>query len=360
MQKPQPESDQKLEYVTCCLCGEGTFDNVLTSYSVDSSGNKPLGDVGRGERERFNLVKCRNCGLQLVNPRPARQDMGRYYSEDYYAHTSLKIRKPRGNSSLPGKWASFKDDVRRLIRIRFYNYPHSQEDKGKGVSFFKNIFVWYFYLTYRSRLDILPFTGKGRILDIGCGNGRWLSALRKLGWQTSGVEKNRGASGYARDKLHLDVRTGDLLDYRYRDKSFDVVTMWHSLEHLYDPLRTLKEIGRILNNNGLLVIAVPNIDCFIARVFKTYWYGLQLPIHLIAFTPESITKMLKSAGFDVKKIFYDRRGATLKLSLLNLRGGKYGFLSGLSHLKALIKMFNFVLAMFGSCDIIVIHAGKKG
>jgi predicted SAM-dependent methyltransferase len=135
--------------------------------------------------------------------------------------------------------------------------------------------------------------------------------------------------------------------------------MWHSLEHFYDPLDTLKEIGRILNNNGLLVVAVPNIDSFVAKVFKTYWYGLQLPIHLIAFTSESITKMLKSAGFDVKKIFYDRRGATLRLSLLNLKEGKYRFLSKLSRFKTSIKMINFVLAMFGSCDIIVFHARKK-
>jgi hypothetical protein len=104
---------------------------------------------------------------------------------------------------------------------------------------------------------------------------------------------------------------------------------------------------------------VPNIDSFVAKVFKTYWYGLQLPIHLIAFTPESIAKMLKSAGFDVKKIFYDRRGATLRLSLLNLKEGKYRFLSKLSRFKTSIKMINFVLAMFGSCDIIVIHARKK-
>ena len=79
-------------------------------------------------------------------------------------------------------------------------------------------------------------------------------------------------------------------------------------------------------------------DLFPAKVFKTYWYGLQLPIHLIAFTPESITKMLKSAGFDVKKIFYDRRGATLRLSLLNLKEGKYRFLSKLSRFKTSIKM----------------------
>jgi 2-polyprenyl-3-methyl-5-hydroxy-6-metoxy-1,4-benzoquinol methylase len=208
-------------------------------------------------------------------------------------------------------------------------------------------------------LDIIPFSGEGKILDIGCGNGRYLSSLKKQGWQTYGIEQNPGASKYARDELHLNVNTGDLLNCKYQNKYFDVITMWHSLEHLYEPLPTLKEIKKILINDGLLVISVPNIDSFVARIFKTYWYGLQLPIHLITFTTDSITKMLESAGFDVKKIHYDRRNSTLKLSLLNLKDGKYRLLSKLSHLKVLIKMFNFILAMFRSCDIIVIHAQKR-
>ena len=253
----------------------------------------------------------------------------------------------------------FQRRYKKAYPIRFYNYPHNSEENKNSVGFHKKFFLWFFYLTYRSRLDIIPFAGEGRLLDIGCGNGRYLSTMRKLGWRTSGVEKSPKASRYAKEELHLDVNTGDLLDYKYHDKSFDAVTMWHSLEHLYEPFQTLKEIGRMLNNDGLLVVAVPNIDSLVAKVFKTYWYGLQLPIHLIAFTPDSITKMLNSAGFDVQKIYYDRRGSTLRLSLLNLKDGKYRFLSRLSSFKGAIKMLNFILAKFGSCDIIVIHSRKK-
>ncbi len=359
MSNLQSKEVQNLEYASCCLCGENTFDNVLISNSISSSNHQHPDNNCDSAGETFNLVKCRNCGLQQVNPRPAKQHIGHYYADDYYAHTSLKDKKPKKEGTFFSKWAHYKDDVRRLIRIRFYNYPQSLEDKNRKVSIFKKIFSWFFFLTYRSRLDIIPFTGEGKILDIGCGNGRLLSTMRKYGWQTYGIEKNPKASKYARDELHLDVKTGELLHNKYENNFFDVVTMWHSLEHLYDPLYTLKEIGRILNNNGRLVVAIPNIDSFVARIFKTYWYGLQLPIHLIAFTPESITKMLKCAGFDVNKIYYDRRSATLKLSLLNLKDGKYSFFSKLSRFKSLIKMFNFVLSVFGSCDIIVIHARKK-
>ncbi len=359
MQNSQLKAGEKYEYVPCCLCGKNTFDKVLTSQCVNSHSQHYFAEEVGNVREKFNLVRCTNCGLQQVNPRPVKQYIGHYYSEDYYAHTSLKSKKPGKKSSFLKKWIDFKDDMRRLIRKRFYSYPYNCEENKNDVCFHKKIFLWFFYLTYRSRLDVIPFTGEGRLLDIGCGNGRYLSTMRKLGWQTSGVEKSPKASRYAREELHLDVNTGDLLDSKYHDKSFDAVTMWHSLEHLYEPFQTLKEIGRMLNNDGLLVVAVPNIDSFVAKIFKTYWYGLQLPIHLIAFTPDSITKMLKSAGFDVQKIYYDRRGSTLRLSLLNLKDGKYRFLSRLSSFKGAIKMLNFILAKFGSCDIIVIHSRKK-
>ncbi len=273
MQNSQSKEEQNLEYASCGLCCENTFDDVLISNGVSSSNHQPLDGKGNSIKEEFNLVRCRSCGLQQVSPRPTKQHIGYYYAEDYYAHTSLRVKKPKEKSFFLNKWTDFKDNVRRLIRERFYSYPCSQEDKDRKVGLLKRIFIWFFYLTYRSRLDIIPFTGEGKVLDIGCGNGRFLSTMRKFGWQPYGVEKNPKASKYARDELHLDVKTGDLLHCEYKDSSFDAVTMWHSLEHIYDPLDTLKEIGRILNNNGLLVVAVPNIDSFVAKVFKTYWYG---------------------------------------------------------------------------------------
>ncbi len=318
-----------------------------------------LETADKNRNDVFRLVKCKNCGLQYLNPRPTKQQIGHYYSEDYYAHIPRKGKNPKKRNLFLEKWMHSKNNIRNLIRTNFYNYPHTTGEDKKTPSSYKKILLWFFYLTYRSRLDVIPFTGEGKILDIGCGNGRYLSTLKKQGWQTYGIERNPKASKYARDKLHLAVKTGDLLDCEYQDKFFDVITMSHSLEHLYEPLATLKEIKRILRNDGLLVITIPNIDSFVAKTFKEYWYGLQLPVHLISFTTDSITKMLDKAGFKVKKAFYDRRNSTLKLSLLNLKDGKYRLLSKLSRLKTLIKMFNFILAMFGSCDIIVVHAQNK-
>jgi SAM-dependent methyltransferase len=359
MSNTQFKVKKELEYIPCYLCGKDTHETILTSHSGNTPISHPAETAGSNRNDVFRLVKCNNCGLQYVNPRPIKQQIGYYYSEDYYAHIPRKDKKTKGKNFFPRKWMDSKNNIRNLIRINFYNYPYTPGEDKESLHSYKKTLLWFFYITYRSRLDVIPFSGKGRILDIGCGNGRYLSTLKKLGWQTYGVEQNPKASKYARDELHLNVITGDLLNCEYQDKYFDAITMWHSLEHLYEPLNTLIEIRRILNNDGLLIISVPNIDSFVARIFKTYWYGLQLPIHLIAFTTDSITKMLESAGFDVKKIYYDRRNSTSRLSLLNLKHGKYSLFSKLSYFKTLIKMFNFTLAMFRSCDIIVIHAQKR-
>ncbi|OHC01370.1 MAG: hypothetical protein A3H23_06480 [Planctomycetes bacterium RIFCSPLOWO2_12_FULL_40_19] len=348
--------EQKLEHISCYLCGKDTYETIITSHSTTST---PFKTSVKDRDEVFKLVKCKSCGLHYINPRPIKQQIGYYYSEDYYAHNPLKKKKPKERNRFVEKWMDFKKNVRALILINFYNYPYKQEKDRKSLSAYKKIILWFFYITYRSRLDIIPFSGEGKILDIGCGNGRYLLTLKKQGWQTYGIEQSPKSSKYARDVLHLEVNTGDLLDSKYQAEFFDVITMWHSLEHLYEPILTLKEAKRILKDDGLLIIAVPNVDSFAAKVFKKYWYQLEIPIHLIAFTPDSITRMLDAAGFKAKKIYYDRRNSPLKQSLLNLKDGKYRLLSRLSRFKVLIRMFNFILAMLGYCEIIVIHVQKK-
>lgn len=356
MQNSQSMLEQKLEHISCYLCGKDTYETIITSHSTTST---PFKTSVKDRDEVFKLVKCKSCGLHYINPRPIKQQIGYYYSEDYYAHNPLKKKKPKERNRFVEKWMDFKKNVRALILINFYNYPYKQEKDRKSLSAYKKIILWFFYITYRSRLDIIPFSGEGKILDIGCGNGRYLLTLKKQGWQTYGIEQSPKSSKYARDVLHLEVNTGDLLDSKYQAEFFDVITMWHSLEHLYEPILTLKEAKRILKDDGLLIIAVPNVDSFAAKVFKKYWYQLEIPIHLIAFTPDSITRMLDAAGFKAKKIYYDRRNSPLKQSLLNLKDGKYRLLSRLSRFKVLIRMFNFILAMLGYCEIIVIHVQKK-
>lgn len=351
--------DEGLEYISCYLCGKEIYKVIITSHARIASASTLFASSGEDGNNIFRLVKCNNCGLHYINPRPTKEHIGYYYSEGYYAHNPVKKKKLKDRKRSTEKRINKKMNVRELIRIHYYNYPRNMGEDGKNLSSYKKTLLWFSYLTHRSRLDIIPFIGEGKLLDVGCGNGRYLSTLQKLGWQTYGIEQNPGSSKYARTELHINVETGDLLNYKYKDKFFDVITFWHSLEHLYEPIPTLKEVKRILKDDGLLVIAVPNVDSFAAKVFKENWYQLEIPIHLIAFSPDSITRMLDSAGFKVKKMYYDRRNSPLSRSLRNLRDGKYRLLSKLSRFKALIKTFNYILAMFGYCDSIVVHALKK-
>ena len=359
MQNPQFKVGEKTEYIHCYQCGKDTHKTIIASHARIASASTSFALSDEDSNNIFRLVKCNNCGLHYINPRPTKQHIGYYYSEGYYAHNPVRKKKLKDRDRFTGKWTNNKNNVREQIRIHYYNYPCNTGEDRKSLSSYKKILLWFFYLSYRSRLDIIQFTGEGRLLDIGGGNGRYLFVLQKLGWQTYGIEPNSVSSGYARDELQLNVETGDLLNYKCEGKFFDVITMWHSLEHLYEPIPTLKEVKRVLKDDGLLVIAIPNIDSFAAKVFKENWYQLEVPIHLIAFSPDSITRMLDSAGFNVKKIYYDRRNSPLSRSLRNLKGGKYRLLSKLSRFKVLIKMFNFILAMFGYCDSMVVHALKK-
>ena len=191
MQNSQSMLEQKLEHISCYLCGKDTYETIITSHSTTST---PFKTSVKDRDEVFKLVKCKSCGLHYINPRPIKQQIGYYYSEDYYAHNPLKKKKPKERNRFVEKWMDFKKNVRALILINFYNYPYKQEKDRKSLSAYKKIILWFFYITYRSRLDIIPFSGEGKILDIGCGNGRYLLTLKKQGWQTYGIEQSPKSS----------------------------------------------------------------------------------------------------------------------------------------------------------------------
>jgi SAM-dependent methyltransferase len=145
--------------------------------------------------------------------------------------------------------------------------------------------------------DAMRLTTCGRVLDIGCGTGEFLAAMRRLGWDTHGVEPNEGAAAYAREKLGLDVRADDLQNLDLPDCSFDLVTLWTVLEHLHDPGSVLRTARRILRPSGLLIISIPDIQSLDARCFGTSWVGYDTPRHLYVFSRDNIRSLLAQAGF---------------------------------------------------------------
>lgn len=261
-----------MESVDCNLC-ESKYTSFLFAAQDYIS------------REYFNVVKCDMCGLVYTNPRPNSEEIDKFYGQHYYGKQNLR----------------FKVLVELPIRL---------------------------FRRQRSR-KILRLMDSGRILDVGCGRGRMLDEFRKRGWETFGTEFSEQAAGAAREEFGLNVRAIALKNWGFEDKFFDAITLWHVLEHLPDPHGTLREVNRILKDDGLIVVSTPNFDSFQAKVSKEKWFHLDVPRHYYHFSTRTLTQMLESVGFKVWRqhpfsLEYDPFG--LMQSLLNMLGGEPNFL----------------------------------
>ncbi len=248
-----------MEEIACNVCQS---DNHTALYE----GRDRLHGLGGS----FGLVKCQQCGLIYLNPRPTREDMGRYYPPDYE--------------------------------------PYAQGiEQAKG---FLSGLDYRYGVAKRCQM-ITRRKGPGRILDVGCGVGHFLNGMKLRSWQTFGTEVSKEAAAYARERFGLEVFVGELQEAEFPAAYFDAVTLWHVLEHLHDPLATLMEINRLLKDDGLLVFAIPNWDSVDARLFGKFWVGLDMPRHLYVFPRPALEEFLAKTGFKTVKArcFFGSHGA---------------------------------------------------
>ncbi len=202
----------------------------------------------------YRLVRCAGCELLFTDPLPGERTLAALYQDDYYVRNEGRL--------LGGD----------LLRILF-----------------QRSVLW-------RRRRMVGGPSPGRILDVGCGNGDFLAAMKERGWEVHGTEFSGAGARISRDK-GIEVREGDLRAAAFPDASFDVVTLWHVLEHLADPLADLAEARRVLRPDGLLVVEVPNIAVPTFRSCRGAWFGLDLPRHLQHFTPATLERTLARAGF---------------------------------------------------------------
>jgi 2-polyprenyl-3-methyl-5-hydroxy-6-metoxy-1,4-benzoquinol methylase len=234
------------EYVNCNLCGK---DNWRLLFKAE---DKILLIGGK-----FNLVKCNNCGLVYVNPRPTIKEMRKFYPPEYYA-------RPFGTIKMTDKY-------KKEMRLIFHN-------RYKPFSKYKR---------------------KGKVLEIGCGDGYFLKFLKEKGYEVMGVELSLYASRYAREVLGLDVFTGTFEEFPAQKKSFDIICLFEVLEHLHNPLSSLHKIKDLLKDDGILVITVPNFSSFQRIIFGKSWHIIDLPRHLYHFTKNTLREMLKRTGLSI-------------------------------------------------------------
>jgi 2-polyprenyl-3-methyl-5-hydroxy-6-metoxy-1,4-benzoquinol methylase len=220
---------------------------------------------------------------------PLPEDIGKAYA-NYYTHSAQDTGKGAGFAK-----RTYLKMKRGYLAGKFgYGKTPSEPVPAKGLGK-----LLYLFPLRRRSVDLsvrfLPALPGGRLLDVGCGSGEWLSVMKNLGWEVEGLDFDENAVRVAR-QTGLNVHCGALEDQRFPDGSFDAVTLNHVIEHVPDPVKTLKECARILKKGGKLVLATPNSASLSHRLFKNDWRGLEPPRHLHIFSPSSMRRALRIAG----------------------------------------------------------------
>ena len=150
---------------------------------------------------------------------------------------------------------------------------------------------------HRHRRLISRYRSSGTVLDIGCSSGGFLKAMNTQGWSLYGIELEPSTAEVARLATGAEIFVGNATDAPFAAESFDVITSFDVLEHVYDPRALISKIKEWLKPGGVYVTMVPNIDAWEAKLFSSYWYGLELPRHLFHFSPRSLRRLALTMDF---------------------------------------------------------------
>ncbi len=233
----------------CPICNSNQFSPFLDCIDHTVS------------RETFTIVQCNSCGFKFTNPRPDENKFGDYYkSEDYISHSNTS----------KGFVNSAYQTVRKYTLLK----------KLQLVSrYFKT----------------------GKVLDIGSGTGDFLKTMSNAKWQTIGIEPSEETRKFSVEKHQLDVRKEEDLT-KLESESFDVISMWHVLEHVPKLNERVAELKRLIKPKGIIIIAVPNCNSLDAQTYQDKWAAYDVPRHLYHFSPKDIDTLFLNHGMKVFRI----------------------------------------------------------
>lgn len=203
-------------------------------------------DRFNGRQTQYQLLRCSACSVVWLNEPPPKSEMGYHYGSEY-------DRTIAAASQAPDHWL-----------------PRREE--------------------------LLQLKSGGAVLDLGCGSGGFLCTLKGPSWRLYGIEMSEGAAKVARSRCGADVFVGDILDAPFSPGSFDAITAFNVFEHVHEPKVVLARVAKWLRPGGVFYTMMPNIDSAGARIFRSYWYALELPRHLYHFSPTTLKMLARSAG----------------------------------------------------------------
>lgn len=264
------------ESVPCPLCGEWEEEEKL---------------MIRGDGGEYRLAGCRDCGLVYLNPRPDRSSIGVFYPPSYEPYQASKR-----NRNSP--WDRILERLRALIRSRDHGYPPDLTRSQRLLA----LLVSPWFRRDPDSLTSIPYEGGGRLLDVGCGSGWYAARMRERGWQVTAMDFNAETARQAQARYGFPVLAGTLPHPDLAPESFDVITMGAVLEHVHDPHQIVAGAVEGLRRGGRLVISVPNYASWASRFFGPDWWGLELPRHLLHFTPATLSRLLEDHGLFIRDL----------------------------------------------------------
>lgn len=236
------------EISDCPVCQTNIFEKYLDvkDYTVS--------------QKMFQIVTCKSCGFKFTNPRPSKNEIGEYYkAESYISHTNTS--------------KGIIDKMYHAVR------KYTLKDK---INLINN-----------------QNPDKGKLLDVGCGTGLFLNEAREDGWTVDGIEPDAGARKIAEEINKTKIKSEVLTSFK--NEEFNIITMWHVLEHVHELNDTINWLKERLTENGSLIVAVPNYESKDAEKYQAQWAAYDVPRHLYHFSQKSIKQLFEQKGLQLEK-----------------------------------------------------------
>lgn len=246
----------------CPVCNHKEFKSALQCIDHYVSG------------ENFEIIECTQCGMKITNDFPPENTIGKYYeTEDYISHSNTK--------------KGLVNSLYHHVRQRMLKKKAGWVESASGIEM-------------------------GKILDVGAGTGYFAGAMKKRGWEVSIVEQSDEARKFAENNFNLhgfsSIKNFIKNQHSNGEKSQDVISLWHVLEHLEPLNESMAQFYKLLNPGGTLIIAVPNCSSYDAKIYKNLWAAYDVPRHLWHFTSRQMEILTKKHGFslvETKKMPFD-------------------------------------------------------